>query len=209
MKIPKPSPIDHPNLSHSMEKTDAVDSKTWERFKEGDEDAFIQIYQEYFVSLYKYGSQFTRSRDIIKDVIQDLFIDLRRQRNRLVIARIKPYLFVSFRRRLILKLKSQSKELALDAETMNGYDFTVEVSNERKIIDQQQQEIDQARLKSAIEKLPDRQREAIYLYYFENLSYQEMKEMMALKDIKSARNLIYKAINSMRDIILGIVLCFY
>lgn len=192
-----------------MEKTDAVDSKTWERFKEGDEDAFIQIYQEYFVSLYKYGSQFTRSRDIIKDVIQDLFIDLRRQRNRLVIARIKPYLFVSFRRRLILKLKSQSKELALDAETMNGYDFTVEVSNERKIIDQQQQEIDQARLKSAIEKLPDRQREAIYLYYFENLSYQEMKEMMALKDIKSARNLIYKAINSMRDIILGIVLCFY
>ena len=176
----------------------------WSAFKQGDEDAFVQIYEEYFVSLFRYGSQFTRSRDIIQNAIQDLFIELRKKRNKLSIANIRPYLFVSFRRKLIDYLRKHKENVVYDSDLLDGYNFHLELSPEQKIIDSQQELDNQSILSEAIGTLPVRQKEAVYLYFFENQTYEEVKQSMSLNDVKSVRNLIYKAVKKLKSDLLSI-----
>ncbi|MAX26268.1 MAG: RNA polymerase subunit sigma [Phycisphaeraceae bacterium] len=178
----------------------------WSAFKQGDEDAFVQIYEEYFVSLFRYGSQFTRSRDIIQNAIQDLFIELRKKRNKLSIANIRPYLFVSFRRKLIDYLRKHKENVVYDSDLLDGYNFHLELSPEQKIIDSQQELDNQSILSEAIGTLPVRQKEAVYLYFFENQTYEEVKQSMSLNDVKSVRNLIYKAVKKLKSDLLSLVI---
>jgi RNA polymerase sigma factor (sigma-70 family) len=56
-----------------------------------------------------------------------------------------------------------------------------------------------AKIKRALEELSPRKREAIYYLFFEDLSYEEIKEMMGLSSAKSARDLVYKALKSLRN----------
>ena len=50
-----------------------------------------------------------------------------------------------------------------------------------------------------MQQLPERQRKAIHYFYFENVSYAQLAELMEMSNIKSARNLVYKGINSLRE----------
>ena len=50
--------------------------RIWIRFKDGDLDAFGEIYEEYIDLMYDYGSKITQDKDLVKDCIQDLFVDL-------------------------------------------------------------------------------------------------------------------------------------
>ena len=52
----------------------------------------------------------------------------------------------------------------------------------------------------ALEKLPDEQRTAVHLVYFENLSYEETAKIMK-KSKKQVDNLLYRAKNALRSII--------
>jgi DNA-directed RNA polymerase specialized sigma24 family protein len=47
--------------------------------------------------------------------------------------------------------------------------------------------------------MPGRKKEALYYFYYEGLSYEQIKEMMELSHIKSARNLVYEAISYLRE----------
>src|SRR5690606_25688256 len=55
-------------------------------------------------------------------------------------------------------------------------------------------------LEKACNTLPERQREAIILYFFEELSYAEIAEVMNIGKISSTRALVYRAIDSLRNI---------
>ena len=54
------------------------------------------------------------------------------------------------------------------------------------------------KLNQCLEQLTDRQKEAIYYYYFENFSYEQIKDIMGMHQIRSARNLIYRALAALR-----------
>ena len=53
-------------------------------------------------------------------------------------------------------------------------------------------------LQGAINKLPDRQKEAVYLRYYNNLSGQEIAEIMNINH-QSVRSTLAKALNNLRD----------
>ena len=50
--------------------------EVWSRFRSGDQDAFSEIYQKFIDALFAYGCKMTRDRELVKDCIQDIFIDL-------------------------------------------------------------------------------------------------------------------------------------
>lgn len=47
-------------------------------------------------------------------------------------------------------------------------------------------------------KLTTRQKEAVLYFYYEGLSYQEIADIMGFQNVKSARKLIYRAIDALR-----------
>jgi len=173
------------------------EAAVWEAFKLGNESSFIFIYETYFDPLFIYGNQFTRNEDIVKDAIQDLFIELRKNRQKLgSTASIKFYLFKCLKRK-ILKESSQWFHQCEDFPVEQSFGFTF--SHEQVLIDKQLDEEKAAGLNRAIKELSPRRREAVYYFYYEGLNYQQIQEMMQLSDIKSARNLVYKAIEFLRE----------
>ncbi len=185
-------------------KSGESDAELWNEFRKGSESAFIHIYETYFRELYKYASQFTQNEELIKDVIQDLFIDLRKKRKSLgKTDNIKFYLYRSVRRRLVAALKKwEDKRIPL-----KGHDFRFEFSAEYKMIERQLEQEVFTELNNAIAELTVRQREAIYYFFYEGMGYQEIQELMNFTHVRSVRNLIYRSLSKLKEIVPPLLLC--
>jgi|AntRauMFilla1563_2_1112583.scaffolds.fasta_scaffold00590_3 RNA polymerase sigma factor (sigma-70 family) len=179
--------------NRAIEKNDSL---VWDEFRAGNESAFIQIYQDYFDKLYGYGMRIVRNEDLVKDAIQDMFIDLRKNRSHLGnTTSIKFYLFKCIKRKII---KEEGKWIGKLENLDPSYYFQFEYSHEQHLIDQQINEEKQKKINLAIENLSPRKKEIIYYFYHEGLSYLQIQELMGLDNVKSARNLIYKALNLLK-----------
>ncbi len=173
------------------------DYELWLSFKNGNESAFIAIYKSNFSKLYKYGFQFTKDRDLIKDAIQDLFIELRKKRKNLSnTTSIKLYLYKCIRRK-ILSYKQQANKM-ISHQNLDGYNFDVDLSAEHVLIIKQLDTERKKKLAKAMKSLSARQKEAIYYFYYEDLSYADVAEIMELGHAKSARNLVYRALKCLK-----------
>lgn len=176
-----------------------TDQHVWEAFLRGDHTAFDRIYTRYFSLLFRYGLRFTSDRDLIKDVLQDLFTELfARQQNLPLIRRPGSYLMVCLRRKLFRSRNLSARHSPENLQKEPEYDFCLELSPEHQMIAGEQLRDQQKHLQHAILQLTSRQKEAVYLYFYESLSYEEIAGILDLKEIKYARTLIYRAVAALR-----------
>lgn len=177
------------------------DVEIWEKFKSGDESAFIYIYSKYFSELINYGVQFTSKVNLVEDCVQDLFIQLRKSRKKLGIIRksIRLYLYISLKRRLIDKMKLMDKR-ELSASNFSK-EFEIVLPSETHIIQNDILKEKRVMLEKAMKQLTPRQREVIYYIYYNNFSYADTREIMKIKSVKTVRNLLYRALGSLRSIV--------
>ncbi len=184
--------------NHKWPKDQSSDSTLWRAFKQGDEAAFAAIYRTNFQALYNYGAQFSQDRELVKDSIQDMFVELRIKRAHMIDTdSIKPFLFTILRRRILRYLKKESNKVGEIGQTSDHL-FPVEVSHEQTLINKQLDEESLSKLRIAINKLSINEREAIFHFYFENHSYQQIADIMGFEHVKSARSLVYKALAVMK-----------
>jgi RNA polymerase sigma factor (sigma-70 family) len=175
----------------------ATDASAWKAFREGNESAFIHIYERNFQVLYAYGFRIIPDSSIVKDALQDMFIHLRERRQYLGDTDdIKFYLFRCLKRRLIKDFSAwPGKREGLEA-IPEGFHFSL--SHETYLIDQQLTKEKIERLNAAIAQLSSRKREIIYYSFYEGLSYRQIQEIMGLENQQTTRNLMYKAIRYLR-----------
>jgi RNA polymerase sigma factor (sigma-70 family) len=167
------------------------DKELWSKLINGDEDALAFIYNTYFPSLYKYGMKIIMESGIVKDCIHDLFAALWFSRERLSDTdTIKYYLFASLKRRIVRHsrpgLLHRLLEPAVSAPSV-----------EQIIIEEQSSQERSKKLEKVIKKLPKRQKEILYLRYYEGLTTQETADIMSLS-IDSTYVLLSKALNYLR-----------
>ncbi|NHE59568.1 RNA polymerase sigma factor [Cyclobacterium plantarum] len=174
------------------------DIELWKLVADGDQTAFDHIYLTHAKDLYKYGFRFTQDTELIKDVIQDVFIHIWESKNVLFINKsIKFYLFSCFRREVIKRVN-----VACKYESIEDYHSKIswEVSFQ-EILEENQISLDSThKLSRAIDALPLRQKEAIYLRYLQELTYDEISELMGVQ-IPSIYNLIFKGIKSLKTVL--------
>ncbi|MDN3670703.1 sigma-70 family RNA polymerase sigma factor [Echinicola jeungdonensis] len=185
-------------ISESTSEIDfSNDRGIWEAFKSGNESAFIFIYESHFETLFDYGCKFTKDTGIVKDAIQDLFIELRNKRDSLgATNNIKFYLFKSLKRKII---RESGRWFRKWERLAGNYYFEFSFSPEQILIDRQLDQEKHASLNTALKELTDRQKEIIYYFYFEGLSYEQIKEIMCFTSTKATRNLLYRAIDFLKD----------
>ncbi|HSI78818.1 MAG TPA: sigma factor, partial [Lunatimonas sp.] len=93
-----------------MEYHTLKDLELWQLIAKCDQSAFDHIYIFHAKELYKYGFRFTHDSELIKDVIQDVYVRIWECKNVLSIQKsIKFYLFSAFRRDLIKRVNAASK----------------------------------------------------------------------------------------------------
>jgi RNA polymerase sigma factor (sigma-70 family) len=183
----------------SVEKTNHTEeAHIWNSFKQGSEEAYAQIYENYFFALYNYGIKIIRNKELVKDCIQDLFINLWRTKENLgEVTIIKPYLYKSLRRDLIRKLHGEEHSISLESEQGNQYNFEMVLSHEVRLIESQIEKEQKEFLIKELNTLTKRQKEVIFLKFYENLSYQEIATVMSIS-VDAVYNLLSLALGVLK-----------
>lgn len=174
-----------------------TDLQLWQEFKSGNETAFASIYNNNIANLYHYGLSLVHDENLVKDCIQDFFVELWNSKNRLSdIKSIQPYLYKSIRRKIIGKASSTRKrQFALERiESCENMVSSAEIS----LFEKQRFDEERRRLKKALNALNPKQREIIYLKFYGLLSYKEISEVMSL-DKKGVYNLMAYTIKLLRQ----------
>lgn len=168
----------------------------WDLIKLADQEAFAYIFTANSGEMYNYGQKITSDRDLIEDVIQDVFVHLWEIKSTLSIhSSIRFYLFSAFRRALIHKLKGSKKH-----DVLEDYHSSVAWQDSfQEILIENQISLESSRkISSALENLSIRQKEAIYLRYIQDLSYEDISELMGIQ-VPSLYNLVQKGLKSMKQ----------
>lgn len=196
---PKPESPKNSGTSSYIDHSKLSDKVLWEAFKGGDEMAFITIYKSYCNTLYNYGCQFTPDKELVKDCLQDFFIYLRKNKAGFGETNsIKMYLFKAFKRRVVEYLKKSNSEFR-SSEEFAFSQFSVELSFESIYINQQMKAEQIEKLNRALKALDSKEREAIYYFYYEGLSYEQVAEILNFSHVSSARRVMYRGLRHLRS----------
>lgn len=174
-------------------------SQIWVAFKSGNENAFSNLYFNYYSRLYHYGLKLVQEEELVKDALQDFFLYLFENRESLVdeVNNITSYLLVSFRRRLLRKVKNR-KTNRNHQEHYFTEDFLFVISIEDIIIEKESKEQDKEKVFCLLNKLPARQREILYLKYYMNLSIPETAAALDIS-YQVVANHLYRAHKKLRE----------
>lgn len=173
-----------------------TDEATWALFREGNREALGQLYFRYFRLLVQYGSGITSDRGLVRDCIHDIFVELWNRRRHLAMPRsVKAYLLVSVRRKL---LRAVRRARFISSPVDNDDSQLVVESKEAQMIRDQHTADQHEMLRQAMLRLTRRQREAIYLRYYANLSYAEITAVMKISS-DAIYNLVSNAIDALQQ----------
>ncbi|MCE7060285.1 RNA polymerase sigma factor [Dyadobacter sp. CY343] len=178
--------------------TNPEDLLLWQDFLDGDVQAFERLMSGNFRLLFRYGCKFSRDQEFVKDSIQDLFMALwERRANLNPDAAVKPYLMASLRR---LMFRTRLSARSCDEETLQEveYDFCVEFSVEEQFIAEETTIARTRHIQELIGKLPQRQKEVVYLKFFQELSREQIAKVMAITP-QTVSNLLQIAIRQLKQ----------
>jgi len=156
--------------------------------------------QAHYPHLYAYGTKFRKDREFVKDCLQDLFLELWKNRGTLGnTSHVKSYLFKCVRNKIfraVQKNKWHSQATQLD----NNYVFDVEFSIEHHLIREQTLRDTASIFSKVLNTLPKRQKEIIYLRFYQDLEIAEIVKVMDI-NAQSVYNLINKALSTLHELL--------
>jgi RNA polymerase sigma factor (sigma-70 family) len=174
----------------------------WHELKKGKQSALIEIYKLSYAELYNYGMRISHNEELTRDCIHDLFTKLWSDKSTLKNADDpKPYMFRMLRWMIIDALKHYSPFV----ETNDTELFDPIISGEDILIQEEISKEQGEKLKSAIGRLSNRQKEIVYLRFYSGLSYDEISTVTAIK-YQSIRNLLFRALKELRKEMLFLVI---
>lgn len=174
------------------------DGKLWKEIKSGNKTALVEAYNLYARDVARYGWQLVKNKAFVEDVMHDLFVSIWDRRDNLPdVHRIKLYLMTALRRTLIRKVK---KEKIFNNHLLNDYSgaATIIPSFLDEMLTKDSEEETVERIRRALNLLSERQKEIIYLKFYQNMSYKEISDLLNL-DQKYVYNLANRAFASFRE----------
>lgn len=169
-----------------------MEKERWKNIEHGDIAAYSEAYVFYYNKLYNYGRKFTDNTALIEDAVQCVFIMLWNDRQKLAAVHSPAsYIFCSFRNFILHEKKKVQKIDSPENELV----FAVE---DAIVIRETNVELNK-RLQKALGDLTSRQREAIFLRFYEGLSYEEVSQVIGIS-VKATYKLVARALLSLKEL---------
>lgn len=164
---------------------DSADTVLLDAIQQGNRQAFAYLVQRHTSTFYRLAYRFMNSRDDAEDIVQDAFLALwehpyrfKAEKN----VRFTTWFYrVIVNRCLDAKRKPESLELHEDSED------ETENQETQLIASREHQQLEQA-----IAQLPERQRTALNLAFYEELSNKEAADVMNIP-LKALQSLLMRA----------------
>ncbi|MCE7062200.1 RNA polymerase sigma factor [Dyadobacter sp. CY343] len=174
------------------------DADLWSEMKSGSEKAFSSLFMKYHVSLVSYGKSITQHHYIVGDCIQDVFADIWLYRKTISTPdSVRAYLLSGLRKRIARKLERD--QIFKHATDIEHVEFSASFTILDELITNEEMRSQVTYLNAAINQLSPRQKEALYLRYYHQLSVDQIAEMMQM-NTQSVSNLLHRAIKQLRNI---------
>lgn len=185
--------------SHINDRTVAESKDSWRRIQQDDKTALEDLYALFASDMLAFGLSIVPNRTLIKDCIQELFIEVwRYRRNGAAVKNVKVYVFKALSNKIKKELAREKKRNAKDQELgANSLYFQNEA--ESGIIHIHPEDTNNRRLSEALSKLPPRQMELIRYVFFENLPNEQVAKLMGI-NVQSVYTLSWKAICKLRKL---------
>jgi RNA polymerase sigma factor (sigma-70 family) len=172
------------------------DSTLWNQLRLGDEEAFSLLFERYYSPLVNYGKTLMSESDIVKDCVQDVFVNIWSYRYKLNDAiAIRAYLLSCVRKRIARY--HEREHIFSKVKDVDSLDFLFDFSIEEQLIADETMAIKVQQLNRLINYLPTRQKEALYLRYHQGLSVEQVAEVLNM-NYQSTKNLLHRAILQLR-----------
>ena len=168
----------------------------WQSFLKGDDDAYAWLYSRYVQQLYQYGCRFTTDTEMVKDCVQDVFVNVYRQKDRYSSPpdNVKIYLMSSLRNSIFNVFNKGN----LHDTYISNINYEFDLSVEEKLIETEDETSQKHTVAHLLNTLSPRQREIIYYRFFEGLDYSAICELMGL-NYQSAYNLLQRSLSRLRE----------
>ncbi|MEX2403954.1 MAG: sigma-70 family RNA polymerase sigma factor [Balneolales bacterium] len=188
------------NRSGSWGKSASANSRqVWSNIKTGNKDAFTQLYTLYYRQLYNYGYKIAPNEELIKDCIQELFLAMWNQREtENEIHSMRSYLITAMRRIILRQIKKQKNCHERNRQYID--DFFDGIHDAEDPDERYEVTFNQQKLSKAINSLSTRQKEAVYLKYYDGLSNSEISYVMEI-NLQSVYNHISGAVRQLQELI--------
>jgi len=170
-----------------------------QRLLQNDEEALPLLMKMYYDDLYNYAARFKKDDGLIKDCIQEVFISLWQRRETAATILSPKYYFLRAIKNKILKSLHKNIRTTTSANLQDEYDFFHEFSIERIIIEKQVSEEKAEKLRKTLTLLSKRQKEIIYLKYYQYLDHGQIAELMNVSR-QSVYNLLHEAIHKLKSL---------
>ena len=166
----------------------------WIAIRQGDEKAFELLYNNTVVSLTSQAYNILKDKELVKDVLQDIFTSLYIRRNELPAdLNIIGYLTNAVRYKVSTHLRDQLSR--------NTHHVTI-LQNELRTAFSQSNPYEQTELKkrirTSIDTLPEKCRQAFMLNHYGSMSYRAIAEEMGIS-VKTVEKHIGKALQVLRN----------
>lgn len=169
------------------------DYDLWSCMRQGNHQAFSRLYRKYFKSLYIYGLRITPRQAVVKDTIQELFLDFWSKSKNIDIPRkINIYILTSFKYKLL-----ETVQKSASSKIVSLHDYSEHLRQKHNHHVQENDQIDLLKINNCLDHLTTKQKEIVHLKYFENLDNREISQIVDI-NYQSVSNLLYRAIKKMR-----------
>lgn len=168
------------------------------QLKKGSEKAFDKVYRLYAARLYGYCMQYTKSREDSEEIVQDVFIKLWQNKEKIIQTdTLRSLIFKIAKFQLINKYRSSLNSFS--------YEVYVDFYNEKKLsIDNAHHAIEYDDfchiLKKALKTLPETQQKVIEYCKLKNYSNKEAADKLQLKD-QTVKNQLSIGLKTLKEIL--------
>ena len=177
---------------------DYLDNQTtrrlWQQTRAGDQAAFEQLARMHYRLLLNFGSQYSQDQELVKDCVQDLFLSVwERHRKLTEPEKVTSYLVNSLRNNIVRRLsRRQTVPLSATDEPLAGI-----ASIESYLIEAESEELLTRHLRQALDQLPPRQREILFLKFYQNLDNEEIAERLLIRK-QTVANQVHSGLETLR-----------
>ena len=163
-------------MSHTRELADGDLAK---KAQGGDTDAFGVLVDRYEQKLLRYGRKFLRDREDVRDLVQEIFLKAYVNLKGFDAGRaFSPWIYRIAHNEFISEIRRNTGKI-----TIPVFDFDILfphlVSQETADRAAREKELTHA-LAACLDELDEKYREPIVLYYYEELSYAEIAEVLQI-----------------------------
>jgi RNA polymerase sigma factor (sigma-70 family) len=185
-----------------------TETDCWTAIKNDDPQGLGHLYDAYVDKLFISAMLITNDRELAKDAIQEVFIEIWNYRKSLGDIRNSQAYLTKVLRRILFKKQRFNQHIHFAIDT--GAMIATEQNAEELIMSSDTEREKQGRLRVAIAELSKRQKEIIELRFYHGLSYDQIAIKMGM-NYQSVNNLAFRTYRRLRVAMTPLILavCFF